>query len=49
MDNQDRDLLPDQTLTGWHLKALHKLVLYNFVQHKLVYIIFFTYLCTVNI
>lgn len=49
MDNQDRWLVSYQPPTGCHLKALHNVVSHNFVQHKLVYIIFFAYLCTVNI
>ena len=49
MDNQDRWLVSYQPPTGCHLKALHNVVSHNFVQHKLVYIIFFAYLCSVNI
>ena len=39
---------PNHTQMICHLKALHNVVLHNFVQHKLVYIIFFAYLCSVN-
>lgn len=46
MDNQDRWLVSYQPPTGCRLKALHKFVLHNFVQHKLVCITFFHYLCT---
>lgn len=48
MGRENRECLPYYSQIICHLKALHKFVSHNFVQHKLVYIIFFAYLCTVN-
>ncbi len=49
MGRKNRECLPYHSQIICHLKALHNVVSHNFVQHKLVYIIFFAYLCSVNI